>query len=108
MSTASTYGASVFPYSGTFPQAKELTQVGIGRGVGMFVDAARRTIRVGLDVIEIHDAPCVIGPDEYGGRESYPLAHRCHRRYPRSHSVYYAARFSAGICNVFYSDVSSS
>ncbi|KAA1475227.1 FMN-linked oxidoreductase [Dentipellis sp. KUC8613] len=72
------WGPSPFAWSETFPTPKELTAAGIRRIVAAFADAARRAVRVGFDVIEIHNAHgfllhSFLSPvsnkrtDEYGG-----------------------------------------
>ncbi|TFY70582.1 hypothetical protein EVG20_g2420 [Dentipellis fragilis] len=72
------WGPSPLAWSETFPMPKELTTAGIRRIVAAFADAARRAVRVGFDVIEIHTAHgfllhSFLSPvsnkrtDEYGG-----------------------------------------
>ncbi|KAI0325670.1 FMN-linked oxidoreductase [Cubamyces sp. BRFM 1775] len=72
------WGPSAIPFNDQFPQPKELTKEGIKRIVKGFVDAARRALRAGFDVIEIHGAhgyliSSFLSPmsnkrtDEYGG-----------------------------------------
>ncbi|KZT65810.1 FMN-linked oxidoreductase [Daedalea quercina L-15889] len=72
------WAASAIRFSDTFPQPKELTLEGIKRIKHAFVDAARRALRAGFDVIEIHNAHGYllhgfVSPvsnkrtDEYGG-----------------------------------------
>ncbi|KAI0653572.1 FMN-linked oxidoreductase [Cubamyces menziesii] len=72
------WGPSAIPYNDKFPQPKELTKEGIKRIVKAYVDAARRSLRAGFDVIEIHGAhgfliTSFLSPtsnkrtDEYGG-----------------------------------------
>ncbi|CCM02133.1 uncharacterized protein FIBRA_04210 [Fibroporia radiculosa] len=72
------WGPSAVPYNEKFPQPKELTKAGIKRVVHAFVEAARRSLKAGFDVIEIHSAhgyllseflaPCANKrTDEYGG-----------------------------------------
>ncbi|KAI0323480.1 FMN-linked oxidoreductase, partial [Cubamyces sp. BRFM 1775] len=66
------------PYNENFPKPKELDKEGIQRIVTAFVAAAKRALRAGFDVIEIHNAhgyllDSFISPatnkraDEYGG-----------------------------------------
>ncbi|KAH9947611.1 hypothetical protein B0H21DRAFT_323921 [Amylocystis lapponica] len=50
------WAPSAIPYNAEFPQPKALTHDGIQRIVHAFVDAARRALRAGFDVIEIHNA----------------------------------------------------
>ncbi|KAI0653043.1 FMN-linked oxidoreductase [Cubamyces menziesii] len=72
------WGPSAIPFNDQFPQPKELTKEGIKRIVKGFVDAARRAVRAGFDVIEVHGAhgyliSSFLSPmsnkrtDEYGG-----------------------------------------
>lgn len=72
------YGPSTLPYNANFPQPKELSKADIKRVVRAFADGARRSLRAGFDVIEIHSAhgyllseflaPSVNKrTDEYGG-----------------------------------------
>ncbi|KAH9893611.1 FMN-linked oxidoreductase [Cubamyces lactineus] len=72
------WGPSAIPYNDKFPQPKELTNDGIKRIIKAYVDAARRALRAGFDVIEIHGAhgfliTTFLSPtsnkrtDEYGG-----------------------------------------
>ncbi|KAA1477919.1 FMN-linked oxidoreductase [Dentipellis sp. KUC8613] len=72
------WGPSPIPWSETFPKPKELTTAGIRRIVAAFAAAARRAVRAGFDVIEIHTAHgfllhSFLSPvsnkrtDEYGG-----------------------------------------
>jgi 2,4-dienoyl-CoA reductase-like NADH-dependent reductase (Old Yellow Enzyme family) len=70
--------ASDLPYNDLFPQPKALTKEGIKEVVSAFVAAAKRSLKAGIDVIEIH---CAHGyllyqflspqtnqrTDEYGG-----------------------------------------
>ncbi|KAI0684328.1 FMN-linked oxidoreductase [Earliella scabrosa] len=71
-------GPSNVPFSETFPVPKALTKEGIRRIVKGFVDAAKRAVQAGFDVIEVHGAhgyliSQFLGPtsnkrtDEYGG-----------------------------------------
>ena len=71
-------GPTDAPYSDAYPRPKALTKEGIQRVVKRFVDAAKRTIKAGFDVIEIHGAhgfliSSFLSPvsnkrtDEYGG-----------------------------------------
>ena len=72
------WGPSTVPFSDTFPRPKELTLEGIQKVVSAFVDAAKRAVTAGFDVIEIHNAHgyllnSFISPasnkrtDQYGG-----------------------------------------
>ncbi|KAI0775531.1 hypothetical protein BD413DRAFT_602773 [Trametes elegans] len=69
---------SAIPYNENFPKPKELDKEGIKRVVTAFVAAAKRALKAGFDVIEIHNAhgyllDSFISPatnkrtDEYGG-----------------------------------------
>ena len=71
-------GPSAVPYNENFPVPKELDKVGIKRIKTAFIEAAKRALQAGFDVIEIHDAhgyllDSFISPvsnkrtDEYGG-----------------------------------------
>ncbi|KAI0742379.1 FMN-linked oxidoreductase [Daedaleopsis nitida] len=71
-------GPSDVPYSDGFPVPKALTKQGIKRIVKGFVDAAKRAVKAGFDVIEVHGAhgyliSSFLSPtsnkrtDEYGG-----------------------------------------
>jgi len=73
------WGPSAIPYSEFGAVPKELTKDGIKRVVQGFVDAAKRAVKAGVDVIEIHNAHgyllhSFLSPvsnkrtDEYGGR----------------------------------------
>ncbi|KAI0628110.1 FMN-linked oxidoreductase [Trametes polyzona] len=72
------WGPSDIPFADAFPKPKALTKEGIRRIVKGFVDAARRAVRAGFDVIEVHGAhgyliSSFLSPvsnvrtDEYGG-----------------------------------------
>ncbi|PCH39795.1 FMN-linked oxidoreductase [Wolfiporia cocos MD-104 SS10] len=72
------YAASAGAYSDSYPKPKELTKEGIKNIVHAFVDAAKRALKAGFDVIEIHNAHGYllhgfVSPasnkrtDEYGG-----------------------------------------
>ncbi|KAG5652371.1 hypothetical protein H0H81_005233 [Sphagnurus paluster] len=72
------WGPSAVPYDETYPQPKELTKEGIKKVIDAFVDAAKRAVKAGIDVVEIHNAHgyllhSFISPisnkrtDEYGG-----------------------------------------
>ncbi|THH06266.1 hypothetical protein EW145_g4198 [Phellinidium pouzarii] len=72
------YGPSAIPYNDVFPKPNALTKEGIKRVVRGFVDAAKRSLKAGVDVIEIHNAHGYllhefVSPisnkrtDEYGG-----------------------------------------
>ncbi|KZT66257.1 FMN-linked oxidoreductase [Daedalea quercina L-15889] len=50
------WAPSVIPYNDLFPIPKELTHDGIKRVVTAFVDSAKRCLKAGFDVIEIHAA----------------------------------------------------
>jgi 2,4-dienoyl-CoA reductase-like NADH-dependent reductase (Old Yellow Enzyme family) len=70
--------ASDLPYNDLFPQPKSLTNEGIKEVVSAFVAAAKRALKAGIDVIEIHGAHGYLlyqflspqtnqRTDEYGG-----------------------------------------
>lgn len=72
------WGASAVPYNDDFPVPKELSKAQIKEVVVAFVDAAKRSLKAGVDVIEIHNAHgyllfSFLSPttnkrtDEYGG-----------------------------------------
>ncbi|KAI0770470.1 FMN-linked oxidoreductase [Fomes fomentarius] len=72
------YGPSEIPYSDALPKPKALDKAGIKRVVAAFVAAAKRALKAGIDVIEIHNAhgyllDSFLSPvsnkrtDEYGG-----------------------------------------
>ncbi|KAF9816341.1 hypothetical protein IEO21_04094 [Rhodonia placenta] len=72
------WAPSAIPYNDDFPKPKELSKQGIKRVVTAFMDAAKRALRAGFDVIEIHNAHGYllhefVSPasnkrtDEYGG-----------------------------------------
>ncbi|KAF9459666.1 hypothetical protein BDZ94DRAFT_1199180, partial [Collybia nuda] len=72
------WGPSPIPYEESYPKPKELTKEGIARIVNAFADAAKRAVKAGFDVIEIHNAHgyllhSFISPisnkrkDDYGG-----------------------------------------
>jgi len=72
------FGPSTVPYNQSYPIPKELTKEGIQRIVQGFVEAAKRAVKAGIDVIEIHSAHgyllhSFLSPvsnkrtDEYGG-----------------------------------------
>ncbi|EGO03987.1 hypothetical protein SERLA73DRAFT_165519 [Serpula lacrymans var. lacrymans S7.3] len=72
------YGPSAVPFDDDCPTPKELTKEGIDAVVVAFVAAAKRALRAGVDVIEIHNAhgyllSSFLSPasnkrtDEYGG-----------------------------------------
>ncbi|OSX61301.1 hypothetical protein POSPLADRAFT_1074896 [Postia placenta MAD-698-R-SB12] len=72
------YGPSALAYDENFAQPKELTKADINRVVRAFADGARRSLRAGFDVIEIHSAHGYLlseflapsankRTDEYGG-----------------------------------------
>ncbi|PFH48140.1 hypothetical protein AMATHDRAFT_66168 [Amanita thiersii Skay4041] len=72
------WGPSAIPFRDDFPKPKELTKEGIQRIKQAFVDAAKRAIKAGFDVLEIHNAHgyllhSFLSPvsnkrtDEYGG-----------------------------------------
>ena len=72
------WAPSAIPYSDTFPKPKELTKEGIKDVVKAFVEAAKRALKAGIDVIEIHNAHGYLlseflspqtnkRTDEYGG-----------------------------------------
>ena len=71
-------GPSAVPYNENFPMPNELDKAGIKRIKTAFVEAAKRALQAGFDVIEIHNAhgyllDSFISPvsnkrtDEYGG-----------------------------------------
>lgn len=55
------WGPSPIPYEETYPKPKELTKNGIKRVVQAWVEAAKRAVRAGVDVIEIHNAHGYLG-----------------------------------------------
>jgi 2,4-dienoyl-CoA reductase-like NADH-dependent reductase (Old Yellow Enzyme family) len=72
------FGPSAIPHSDTFPHPKELSREGIQRIKQAFVDATIRSVKAGIDVIEIHAAHGYLlhqfmspvsnmRTDEYGG-----------------------------------------
>ncbi|KAG5641771.1 hypothetical protein DXG03_004266 [Asterophora parasitica] len=72
------WGPSTVPYAETYPRPKALTKEGIRQVVKAFQDAARRAVKAGVDLIEIHNAHgfllhSFLSParkkrtDEYGG-----------------------------------------
>jgi 2,4-dienoyl-CoA reductase-like NADH-dependent reductase (Old Yellow Enzyme family) len=72
------WGPSNVPYDSSIAIPKELAKEGIKRVVQGFVDAAKRAVKAGIDVIEIHNAHgyllhSFLSPvsnkrtDEYGG-----------------------------------------
>ncbi|KAG6886943.1 hypothetical protein C0995_003027, partial [Termitomyces sp. Mi166 len=72
------WGPSTIPYSDQYPKPRELSKEGIKRVVDAFVAAAKRALKAGFDVIEIHNAhgyllQSFLSPisnkrtDEYGG-----------------------------------------
>ncbi|KZT24855.1 FMN-linked oxidoreductase [Neolentinus lepideus HHB14362 ss-1] len=74
------WGPSAIPFSDLFPKLKELTKDGVKRVKAGFVQAAKRALKAGFDVIEIHSAhdkgyllSSFLNPqsnrrtDEYGG-----------------------------------------
>lgn len=72
------YGPSAIPHPGNFPQPKELTKQCIKDIVKAHVDAAKRSVEAGFDVIELHGAHGFLlhefaspvsnqRTDEYGG-----------------------------------------
>ncbi|KLO05662.1 FMN-linked oxidoreductase, partial [Schizopora paradoxa] len=72
------WAPSAIPYSETFPEPKELSREQIKDLVKAWVDAAKRALKAGVDVIEIHNAHGYllhefVSPvsnkrtDEYGG-----------------------------------------
>jgi len=73
-----TVAPSAVPYHPSFPHPKELTKEGIKAVVDAFRDAAIRSVKAGIDVIEIHNAHGYLlfeflspvsnkRTDEYGG-----------------------------------------
>ncbi|KAI0376000.1 FMN-linked oxidoreductase [Pilatotrama ljubarskyi] len=82
------WGPSAIPFNDQFPKPKELTKEGIKRLVKGFVEAAKRAVRAGFDVVEVHGAHGYLissflcptsnqRTDEYGGsfenRIRFPL-----------------------------------
>jgi 2,4-dienoyl-CoA reductase-like NADH-dependent reductase (Old Yellow Enzyme family) len=72
------WGPSAIPYEEEYPKPKELSKDGIKTIVSAFVDATKRAVKVGFDVIEIHSGHgyllhSFLSPasnkrtDEYGG-----------------------------------------
>lgn len=72
------YGPSAVPYDESHPMPQALTREGMKRVVKGFADAARRAVKAGFDVVEIHGAhgfliSSFLSPtsnkraDEYGG-----------------------------------------
>ena len=72
------WGPTDEPFQPEFPTPKALSKEGIARAVKGFVDAAKRAVRAGFDVIEVHGAhgyliSSFLSPmsnkrtDEYGG-----------------------------------------
>ncbi|KAL5529466.1 hypothetical protein ACEPAG_5451 [Sanghuangporus baumii] len=72
------WAPSAIPYNNEFPKPKELTKEGIKEIVRAFVDATKRALKAGIDVIEIHNAHGYLlheflspvsnkRTDEYGG-----------------------------------------
>lgn len=72
------WGPSTVPYSDVFPVPKELSKAQIKAVVVAFVEATKRALKVGIDLIEIHNAHgyllhSFLSPisnkrtDEYGG-----------------------------------------
>ncbi|CCM05979.1 uncharacterized protein FIBRA_08220 [Fibroporia radiculosa] len=72
------FGPSAIQYNEGFPHPQELTKAGIKGVVRAFVDAARRSLKAGFDVIEVHAAHGFLlnefltpisntRTDEYGG-----------------------------------------
>ena len=72
------WGPSDLAFEASYPQPRELTLQGIQQIVTAFVDAAKRAVTAGFDVIEIHNAHgyllnSFISPasnkrtDQYGG-----------------------------------------
>ena len=49
------WGPSTIPYSSTYPRPKELTKEGINEIVRAWVEATKRALQAGVDVIEIHN-----------------------------------------------------
>ncbi|CAL1699589.1 unnamed protein product [Somion occarium] len=71
-------GPSAIPFNDKFPKPKELTKEGIQRIIDAFANAAKRSVRAGFDVVEIHNAHGYLlseflsptankRTDEYGG-----------------------------------------
>lgn len=50
------WGPSPIAYEDSYPKPKGLTTEGIAKVVGAFADAAKRAVKAGFDVIEIHGA----------------------------------------------------
>ncbi|KAH9474971.1 NADH:flavin oxidoreductase [Psilocybe cubensis] len=50
------WAPSPIPFHPSYPQPKELTKDGIKNVVNAFVEAAKRAVKIGFDVIEIHSA----------------------------------------------------
>jgi 2,4-dienoyl-CoA reductase-like NADH-dependent reductase (Old Yellow Enzyme family) len=48
------YAPSAIPYNERYPQPKEMSKADIERVKQGFVDAAKRAVKIGFDVIEIH------------------------------------------------------
>ncbi|KAI0667326.1 FMN-linked oxidoreductase [Trametes maxima] len=82
------WAPSAIPFAELYAQPKELTKAGIKRLVKSFVEAAKRAVRAGFDVIEVHGAHGYLissflcptsnkRTDEYGGsfenRIRFPL-----------------------------------
>ena len=72
------WAPSAIPYSDKLPKPKELTKGGIKEVVRAFVEATKRALKAGFDVIEIHNAHGYLlheflspisnkRTDEYGG-----------------------------------------
>lgn len=72
------WAPSAIPFADSYPQPKELSREGIKVVVKAFVDATKRALQAGVDVIEIHNAHgYLLGEflspvsnrrtDEYGG-----------------------------------------
>lgn len=72
------WAPSAIPYNDVFPKPKELTKKGIKQVVRAYVEAAKRALKAGFDVIEIHNAHGYLlheflspvsnkRTDEYGG-----------------------------------------
>jgi 2,4-dienoyl-CoA reductase-like NADH-dependent reductase (Old Yellow Enzyme family) len=51
-----TVAPSPVPFAGGWPAPKELTEADMERVVGAFVAAAKRALRVGIDLVELHGA----------------------------------------------------